>query len=189
MFAKIVAELDQLRRDLARLSKIVRLGVVDSVNTTTCTVVLAFTGQKDAQGNPLKSLAVPWLQRSTEHRPPAVGDHAVLLDPSLGLGGGVAMTGWSSVAKPPAGGGGAGHVLYQGAATAKVVATAIELGTGLVTDYAANATKTDAEFARIWNMLSAWTPVANDGGAALKTLIAAAAPTVLTVAASQVKVK
>jgi hypothetical protein len=34
----------------------------------------------------------------------------------------------------------------------------------------ADAAKVDAEFSRIWNMFSSWTPVPNDGGAALKTL-------------------
>lgn len=56
-------------------------------------------------------------------------------------------------------------------------------------DFAANATLVDAEFARIWDMLSNWTPLAYDGGAALKTLASSAGPLVETVACTQLKAK
>lgn len=56
-------------------------------------------------------------------------------------------------------------------------------------DFAANATKVDAEFQRIWNMLSTWVVVPNDGGQALKTLVGTTVGGVQSVALTQLKAK
>lgn len=186
--AKLYREIQDLSRQVKLIRKgLVRLGKVHSINTTTCTVIVEFAGE-GVDGSSAKSLPVPWLQRSTEHRPPVVGDHAVVIDPSLGNGAGLAITGWPSAANVSPGVATSDHVLYSGTAACKVASTDVRLGVA-PTDFAALASRTDAEFARIWNMLTTWTPVSNDGGAALKTLASAASPGVLTVAATQVKVK
>lgn len=46
----------------------------------------------------------------------------------------------------------------------------------------ADATKVDTEFKRIWGVLNGWTPVSQDGGAALKATVSAVYPTVQSTA-------
>lgn len=125
---KMYREVQDLRRQVNLMRKgLVRLGKVHSVNTTTCTVVIEFAGEDSANSPP-----VPWLQRSTEHRPPAVGDHAILIDPSLGSGAGLAITGWPSAVKISPGVATSDHTLYAGLAAAKVISPDIQLSaTGL----------------------------------------------------------
>ncbi len=58
------------------------------------------------------------------------------------------------------------------------------------TDYAALAAKVDTLFTTFYTLFSGWTPVALDGGLALKTAFTAAFPTPpASVAAAQVKIK
>jgi len=56
------------------------------------------------------------------------------------------------------------------------------LGGGNPTSNVPDATKVDAEFARIWQMFSAWTPAPMDGGAALKLLASSSAALVQSTA-------
>jgi len=185
--ADMYREIQTLRRQVDLMRKcLVRLGKVSSVDVAECTVVVEFP-LAAVHGEPSRSLPVPWLQRSTEHRPPAVGDHAVVIDPSLGYGAGVAITGWPSAAMP-APGATSKHVLYAGSENVRISSPNVELGV-TPTDYAALASRCDAEFARIWNMFTTWAVAPTDGGGALKTLSTAAASGVQTVAATQVKVK
>lgn len=141
--AQLIRDVQKLRRDFDMVRKVLlRQGTIDSVDTLLCTVVVKFPGE-DARGTPLKSNPMPWLQRSTEHRPPAIGDHALVFDPSLGNGAAVVIAGWPSTLKPsplP----GADHVLYSGTATAKVISTDVQLGVA-PTDFAALATRVLAE--------------------------------------------
>lgn len=191
---EIYGKIEGVTRTVKLLQRgLVRLGTVLTVDTTACTVVIAFPGT-DASGAPNKSHPMPWLQRSSEHRPPAVGDHAVVLDPSLGMGAAIAITGWPSTARPSPGGIGE-HVLYAGTDKAKVASPDVELGVG-PTQFAALSNKVDAELGRIWNVLTGsagtppWNPVGTlaDAGA-LKTAAASARTSVQSVAAAQVKVK
>jgi phage baseplate assembly protein gpV len=108
----IQRQLEDLRRqvDLIRHG-LVRLGTVQLVDADAGTVVVEYAAE---EGEPTaKSLPMPWMQRSTEHRPPVVGDHALVLDPSMGNGGGVAVCGWPSEARPAAGGGGELDVIHR----------------------------------------------------------------------------
>lgn len=57
------------------------------------------------------------------------------------------------------------------------------------TDFTANATKVDAEIARIWDVLTTWTVAPNDGGAALQTAANTASAGVESVACTQLKAK
>lgn len=52
----------------------------------------------------------------------------------------------------------------------QVNAIAVELG-AVVTGYVALAAKVDANFTTLFNNLTSWTPVSNDGGAALKAVL------------------
>lgn len=63
----------------------------------------------------------------------------------------------------------------------------IKLGAADATDFAAMSSKVNSNFNAITNLFSSWTPVPNDGGAALKT--AATALSFDSVACSNVKVK
>ncbi len=63
----------------------------------------------------------------------------------------------------------------------------VHLGERDASDFVALASKVDAEFARIWDMLSNWTPVAQDGGAALKLLVGPAAALVEPVGSEVIK--
>jgi phage baseplate assembly protein gpV len=194
--ARLSRELEALRRQVALVRKVlVRLGTVQSVNTATCNVVVQFTGE-DATGAPSLSFPIPWFQRGSEHRPPSVGDHALVVDPSLGNGAAVAIVGWPSTAKPSPGAD-TTHVLYSGSATCKVSAPLVELGVA-PTDFAALAARVDAELARVWDTLTdasivpapASGPDAGETGLlTLKTAAAAAKAATQTVAATQVKVK
>jgi hypothetical protein len=130
----------------------VRLGKVKTVDTLTCTVVVEFPGTNTA-GEASTSLPVPWLQRSTEHRPPAVGDHAILIDPSLGNGAGLAITGWPSALNLSPGVSSSDHTLYSGTDVCKVVSPTFEAGLA-PTGYAALAAKTDTELDRVWQVLT-----------------------------------
>ena len=56
-------------------------------------------------------------------------------------------------------------------------------------DFASNATKTDAEIERIWNLLRTWAVAPNDGGAALQTAANTAYSGVQSVACTQLKAK
>jgi hypothetical protein len=76
------------------------------------------------------------------------------------------------------------HVVLSGLDGAEV-----RLGHPSPASYAALATKVDAELDRIWQVLTMWTVVAQDGGAALKAAAVAASPFVQSVAASKVKVE
>ena len=126
--AKIMRQLEELRREVALVRRVlVRLGKVHTVDVAACTVIVEWTGD-DASGSKAKSLPVPWLQRSTEHRPPAVGDHAVVFDPSLGNGAAVALIGWPSTARPAPDTAGQKHVLYSGTDPCKVISPTVELG-------------------------------------------------------------
>lgn len=60
------------------------------------------------------------------------------------------------------------------------------LGGGNPTSSAADATKVDAEFKKIWNMFSSWTPSPTDGGAALKAISSTVSLTVQPTAAAGV---
>lgn len=196
---KLTRDLAELRRVLSLLRKVlIRQGTIDSIDTTACTVIVAFANA-DVLGVPAKSHPMPWLQRSSEHRPPAVGDHALVIDPSLGAGAGLVIVGWPSTAKPSPGIATSSHVLYKGTETAKVDSPDVQLGVS-PTDFAALAAKTNAEFARIWDLLSGqpyvgvppqapWVPVAQDGGAALLAAATAWKAGVASVAAAQVKIK
>lgn len=110
--SNVLRQLEELRRqmDLIRHG-LVRQGVVQAVDATAGTVVVEYHAEESEPK--YRSLPMPWLQRSTEHRPPAVGDHALVLDPSMGNGGALAICGWPSTAKPPAGGGGSVDVLHR----------------------------------------------------------------------------
>jgi phage baseplate assembly protein gpV len=194
---KLTRDIAELRRLLALLRKVlIRQGTIDSVDTTACTVVVAFPNV-DVLGVPSKSHPMPWLQRSSEHRPPAVGDHALVLDPSLGAGAGLVIVGWPSTAKPSPGIATSSHVLYKGTETAKVDSPDVQLGVS-PTDFAALAAKTNAEITRIWDVLThasivpapAAAPDAGEPGlTTLKTLAAAAKIAAQSVAAAQVKIK
>lgn len=191
---KLTRDLAELRRLLSLLRKVlIRQGTIDSVNTLTCTVVVAFP----SDGLPVKSHPMPWLQRSSEHRPPAVGDHALVLDPSLGAGAGLVIVGWPSTAKPSPGLATSAHVLYKGTETAKVDSPDVQLGVS-PTDFAALAAKTNAEITRLWDVLThasivpapASGPDAGEPGLiTLKSLAAAAKLAAQSVAAAQVKIK
>lgn len=193
----VYRRLEELGRAVALMQKtIMRQGTVQSVDALAGTVVVQFAGE-DAAGQPLLSLPVPWLQRSTEHRPPAVGDHALVLDPSLGNGAGVAFTGWPSTAKPPADGGTQRHVLYAGDDTVRVKSKHVELGVD-PDDYPALASRVDAELARIWGVLTdpsivpavaAGTDAGEPGLTLLLSGASGEAAQVQSVAATQVKVK
>ena len=61
----------------------------------------------------------------------------------------------------------------------------IELGSP--DDFVALAAKVDAEIQRIWDLFANWTPVPQDGGAALKTAASAASAAVQSVASQTVK--
>lgn len=224
---KLIAEVQEIRRTVSLIRKtLIRFGTVQLIDPVLCTVVVLFPGT-DALGAPLLSLPVPWLQRSSEHRPPLIGDHAIVIDPSLGNGAGLAICGWTSLVKPAAEGGLQKHILYSGIEPCKVTAASLEVtaattvkhtagtkiehtaGTTIEqtavtaikqtapsvelgtepTDFAALASKVDLEIARIWEMFSAWTPAAQDGGAALKALAETASLSVASVTAVQVKVK
>lgn len=185
-------EVEELRRDMALMRKVlVRQGVVQSVTAVTGTVVVQFPGT-DATGLPAKSLPVPWFQRGTEHRPPAMGDHALVIDPSLGNGGGVALIGWPSTLRPPPAAG-VKTLLYSGSDAVGIDSTSVALGSLLPTppvDFAANATLVDQFITTLYGMLSGWAPVSNDGGAALKAAFTASFPLPpASVAATEVKVK
>lgn len=105
---------EDARRTLSLMRRgLLRLGSVFSVDSTAGTIVVDY-GEEDATGQPLRSYPMPWLSRSTEHRPPLVGDHVLVLDPSLGNGGALAFPGWPSEARPPVEGGGPGNVIYSG---------------------------------------------------------------------------
>lgn len=56
-------------------------------------------------------------------------------------------------------------------------------------DFVANATKVDAEFDRLWQVLGTWTVVAQDGGLALQTAANAASSGREPVACTQLKAK
>jgi phage baseplate assembly protein gpV len=210
-------ELEALRRGYERLRHgLVRVGTVQSVDTTACTAVVRYLGE-DAKGQPWDSHPMPWLQRSTEHRPPAAGDHALVLDPSLGNGGALVICGWPSTAKPAPSSGGAKDVIFRqrggdhadtydaGTRTikaAKIVgnAPAVELGES-PSDFAALAQKVDTEIMRIWDVLTAagivpapatttTPPDAGEPGLiTLKSMASTAKAAVQSVAAAQVKVK
>lgn len=64
----------------------------------------------------------------------------------------------------------------------------VHLGTKDPGDYLALASKVDAEIDRIWNLLTTlWTPVAQDGGAALKAAATSEVGNVESVASSVVR--
>lgn len=63
----------------------------------------------------------------------------------------------------------------------------LHLGAKAPGDWVALASKTDAEIARIWQVLTTWTVVSQDGGAALQTAAIAAEAAVQSVASSAVK--
>lgn len=196
---KLWAEIEQLKSAINLLRRgLVRVGTVDSVNATLGTVVVAFVGEA-ADGGALKSPPIPWLQRSTEHRPPAAGDHAIVIDPSLGMGGALAITGWVSLTKPAAGAGGSAHVLYAGTDQCKVIATDIRLGV-LPADFAALASLVLAELQAVQADFAAFKTTfdthvhtsACTAGGATTAPTATPAPTAHTpasVAASQVRVQ
>jgi len=209
-------EFEELRREVERVRRgIVRHGSVSSVDSGSGKVVVKYDGE-DAGGAELKSLPMPWLQRSTEHRPPVAGDHVVVLDPSLGNGGALAICGWPSDAKPPAGGGGNIDVIFRdrsgpngdvydsGTRTTKsdhVVIDSADVKIGQnPTDFAALAQKVLDELNRVKvdfdALKSALTTIAgvapSGGGAVVFTPWTTTIPTAHTpgsVAASQVKVK
>jgi len=192
MFAelsRLVRDLEDLRNEVRLIRSLIRMAKVKTVDVAACTVVVEYHST-DATNQPSLSHPMPWLQRGTEHRPPAVGDHAVVLDTSLGKGAAVAITGWPSTAKPPAGGGGDVDTLAQTTRRVRVHSTDIELGQA-PSDYAALASKVDQFISGLDAVFRTdWTPVSMDGGSALKaayTLAFVVAPT--SVAASQVKLK
>jgi hypothetical protein len=114
MIKDIHRSTEDSKRTLALLRRgLLRLGSVQSVDDDAGTLVVEYP-EEDATGQPLRSYPMPWLQSSTSHRPPLVGDHVLVLDPSLGNGGALALPGWPSEARPPVEGGGPGHVLYSG---------------------------------------------------------------------------
>ena len=65
----------------------------------------------------------------------------------------------------------------------------VHLGEQSAADFVALAAKTDREFDRVWDALTGFTPVANDGGAALKTFANTLPfkPSVQSVAATKAK--
>lgn len=141
---KVMRELAELRQLLSLLRKVlIRQGTIDSVDTTACTVVVVFPNE-DVQGAPAKSHPMPWLQRSSEHRPPAVGDHALVLDPSLGAGAGLVIVGWPSTLKPSPGVATSAHVLYKGTEAASIYSPDVQLGVA-PTDFASLASRVLAE--------------------------------------------
>lgn len=208
---RTVQEVAQTVRLLA--NGLIRIGKVHSVDPVECVIVVEYL-HLAADGQPHRSLPMPWLQRSTEHRPPAVGDHAVVLDPSLGNGGAIAITGWTSTARPVPGGAGDYHAIFvtpdgqdgdsygDGVRTIKapsviVHSPDIELGES-PTDYASLATRVDEEIGRIWDVLtdasvipapSAPPDAGEPGLLTLKTLAGTASALVQSVAAAQVKIK
>lgn len=141
---RVQRDVGDLRRTLSLLRKgLVRLGKVSAVDVAACTVVVEYAGV-DALEAAAKSHPMPWLQRSTEHRPPAVGDHAVVIDPSLGMGSALAITGWPSTARAAPEGAAQKHVLYAGQDPAWVKSPDVRLGRD-PTDHAALATRVRAE--------------------------------------------
>lgn len=108
MIQKLWQLVEDVKRGVQLLRNgLVRYGVVDSVDPVEGTLVV------DYAGTVAKSYAMPWVQRSTENRIPPVGDHVIVLDPSLGSGQAVAIVGWVSQATPPLASGGS-EVLYEG---------------------------------------------------------------------------
>lgn len=106
MVAGIRSTLRLVRRGL------VRLGAVKTVDLQACTIVVEYD-DTDEDDQPVESEPMPWFQRSTEHHPPVVGDHVLVLDPSLGMGSAIAIVGWPSTAKPAPENAGEKHVIHK----------------------------------------------------------------------------
>jgi hypothetical protein len=125
------------------MAAMVAVGTVETVDASAGTVRIRML-MTDDDGTRLLSRPMPWFQRSTEHRPPNVGDHVFILDPSLGRGGAVAICGWPSLARPPVDGGGAAHTLYSGPAQVRVQSTDVRFGQD-PTDFPALASRVLSE--------------------------------------------
>lgn len=121
--ATLIQDVKRIRSTLRLLRRgLVRFGDVKTVDPTACVVTVEYA-DLDADGAPVSSDTVPWFQRSSEHRPPLVGDHAIVIDPSLGHGAAVAITGWASTAKPAPASGGNKHVIVSAFNTVVQVAS------------------------------------------------------------------
>lgn len=111
--ASLYRQVATLRSTLEQLKRgIMRLGEVKTVDLTECTIVVEYDDE-DEDGAPVQSMPMPWFQRSTEHQPPVIGDHVLVIDPSLGMGASFAIVGWPSTAKPAPEAGGPKHVLLK----------------------------------------------------------------------------
>ena len=206
LITRLIRDLEELKRTFELLRRgLVRIGAVHSVDTSACTVVVEYAGA-EVTGGPVRSLPMPWLQRSTEHRPPAAGDHALVLDPSLGNGGALAICGWPSTAKPAADDGGDVDVLFRerggpngdvyDAGTRTIKADAVEIDSSDIalgvnpTDYPALAQLVTAQFDTLKSAIQSAGTSPNDGGATFKAaLVASLATWPGEIAAQQVKVK
>jgi hypothetical protein len=219
--AQLMADVREVRSEVERMRKgMLRTGAVKTVDTSAGTLSV------DYGGTDRVSAPMPWFDPPTSHRPPAVGDLVLVIDPSLGRGAAVALVGWPSTANPsplP----GDDHALYVGdhaaviqsagvaitsseATTIETAGLTIESSDAVVivssdislgespSDYAALSARCDEEFTRIWNLLkdpsiipapSAPPDVGEPGLLVLKSLASAQSALVLSVAATQVKVK
>ena len=147
--------IEDLRRTASLLRNgLVRYGSVKSVDASAGTLVVTFASGQD-------SYAMPWVQRSTEQRVPPVGDHVIVLDPSLGSGQAVALVGWSSQATPPAETDGS-EVLYLGeqdtiiATTAHLTLAGDKADIAAASDFVALSTPTDDAVAALQQKLDAF---------------------------------
>jgi phage baseplate assembly protein gpV len=204
--AEIARKVADLETEIRRIrAGLVRVGNVASVDATAGTIMVAYLSG-------VTSAPMPWFQRGSEHRPPIVGEHVLVLDPSLQGTSSIALVGHPSEANPPAAGGGDKHVLHSDAggdsdtytqgtrtlAVRKLVAKAgaialeadaIELGSS-PSDFAALASRVDNYIASMDQLFRTWTPVSQDGGAALKASFVSTFETAPpSVAATHVKVK
>lgn len=151
-------DVQELRSLVTRVVRgMLRHGKVSSVDVDAGTLVVSIALDEGEH----KPHPMPWFQRSTEHRPPSVGDHATVIDPSLGNGGAIALVGWPSLARPPAGGGGDVDVIAKTERKAVIDSPEVEIGQA-PEDYAALAAKVLSELNAFKEDLDAF-KVAFDG--------------------------
>jgi hypothetical protein len=77
---ELARRLASLEGEVRRLrAGLVRVGTVASVDATEGTITVTYVSG-------VTSAPMPWFQRGSEHRPPRVAEHVVVLDPSLAEG-------------------------------------------------------------------------------------------------------
>jgi phage baseplate assembly protein gpV len=203
---ELARRLGDLEREVRRIrAGLVRVGTVASVDAKAGTITVTYLSG-------VTSAPMPWFQRASEHRPPREGEHALVLDPSLQGTSAIAIAGHPSEANPaPEGGGnkvvvhsdahGDSDVYEAGTRTISVTALALKVDTCRVdadhvvlgrdaADYAALASRVDTYMKAVDSVIRTWSPVAQDGGSALKVAFLAQFPAPpSSVAAQCVKVK